>query len=138
LAQGLAAGLTAVETGMSNGTVVIAALLILAFAGVAVLLLVGRLGGRPGTSDVGGGDVRAELEALRRRVERLEARIGEEADVVETPITAVYDYAVEYARKGMIAPEIALRCGISRDEATLIVAMHRRSGEPGGAQAMPE
>ncbi|HEX8978991.1 MAG TPA: DUF2802 domain-containing protein [Parasulfuritortus sp.] len=73
--------------------------------------------------------LRAEVVALQRRLDEFEARTGvADAPDMET-VHSTYDYAVQYARQGMIAPEIAARCGISQDEATLIVALHRRNGE---------
>lgn len=87
-----------------------------------------RQGGHPDDAELR--TLRAEMATLSRRLEELEARLG----VAEPPemdtAHAAYDYAVQYARQGMVAPEIAARCGISRDEAALIVAMHRRSIEP--------
>jgi hypothetical protein len=69
-----------------------------------------------------------EVERLQHRLDELETRLGA-TEVPETESAyAAYDYAVQYARQGMIAPEIAARCGISRDEAALIVAMHRKDG----------
>lgn len=73
--------------------------------------------------------VKAQLASLCQRLDALEDRLGSgEADAAEAS-HAAYDYAVQYARQGMIAPEIAARCGISRDEAALIVAMHRKGIE---------
>ncbi|NTV95757.1 MAG: DUF2802 domain-containing protein [Thiobacillus sp.] len=73
--------------------------------------------------------VKAQMANLSQRLDALEARLGDgEADAAEVS-HAAYDYAVQYARQGMIAPEIAARCGISRDEAALIVAMHRKGTE---------
>lgn len=73
--------------------------------------------------------LRAEVVTLQRRLDELEVKLG----VAEPPEAdnahAAYDYAVQYARQGMIAPEIAARCGISIDEATLIVAIHHRGRE---------
>ncbi len=71
------------------------------------------------------------IEGIGRRLNELESRAGspgkEEAEA-ETPHDA-YDNAVQYARQGMIAAEIASLCGISRDEATLIVALHHKDRE---------
>lgn len=73
--------------------------------------------------------LRAEVATLKHRLDELEVKLG----VAEAPDAdnahAAYDYAVQYARQGMIAPEIAARCGISLDEATLIVAIHHRGRE---------
>lgn len=73
--------------------------------------------------------LRAEVITLQHRLDELEVKLGvAEPPEMETA-HAAYDYAVQYARQGMIAPEIAARCGISRDEAALIVAMHCKSRE---------
>ncbi|NCS65957.1 MAG: hypothetical protein COS39_03875 [Hydrogenophilales bacterium CG03_land_8_20_14_0_80_62_28] len=69
--------------------------------------------------------LRAEVITLQHRIEELEVRLGAEAPEAEISHSA-YDYAIQYARQGMIAPEIAARCGISQDEAILIVALHRK------------
>lgn len=73
--------------------------------------------------------LRAEVVTLQHRLDELEVKLG----VAETPEAdaahSAYDYAVQYARQGMIAPEIAARCGISRDEAALIVTMHQKAFE---------
>ncbi|MCI0492581.1 MAG: DUF2802 domain-containing protein [Planctomycetes bacterium] len=79
--------------------------------------------------------LRAEVETLKHRLGELEVRLGVAAELSEAepaghaPATDAYDYAVQYAREGMAAPDIAVRCGISRDEAALIVAMQRRGRE---------
>jgi hypothetical protein len=71
----------------------------------------------------------AEMARMHHRLDELEARLGVSATADLETVPAAYDYAVQYARQGMIAPEIADRCGISRDEAALIVAMHRPGQE---------
>lgn len=86
----------------------------------------------PGGHDANGEihKLRAEVVTLQHRLDELEVKLGV-ADQPETEMGhAAYDYAVQYARQGMIAPEIAARCGISRDEAALIVAMHHKGCEP--------
>jgi hypothetical protein len=85
--------------------------------------------------------LQAEVETLKHRLGELEVRLGVAAELSEAepagreavdkePANDAYDYAVQYAREGMAAPDIAARCGISRDEAALIVAMQRRGLEP--------
>lgn len=74
--------------------------------------------------------LRAEMATLQHRLVELEMRQGMADQPEVDPGHAAYDYAVQYARQGMIAPEIAARCGISRDEAALIVAMHHKGREP--------
>jgi len=74
--------------------------------------------------------LRAEVVTLERRLDELEVKLGVAEQPEADNAHAAYDYAVQYARQGMIAPEIAARCGISIDEATLIVAIHHRGREP--------
>lgn len=74
-------------------------------------------------------ELQARVVALERRFGELEVKLGVAEPVETDDPLAAYDYAVQYARQGMIAPEIAARCGISRDEAALIVTMHRKSLE---------
>ena len=87
----------------------------------------GPTGDREGEREVE--QLRAELAALRHRMDELEMRLGVAEPPEQEPPHAAYDYAIQYARQGMIAPDIAARCGISRDEAALIVAMHRKGKE---------
>lgn len=78
--------------------------------------------------------LRADLDVLRQRLDALSgapAQMPASATDTAEAVRSPYDYAVEYARTGMIAPEIAARCGISRDEAALIVAMQRGGGQGG-------
>jgi hypothetical protein len=65
-----------------------------------------------------------ELADLRIRLERLEARLASAASdkmAEDTP----YGRAVRLAREGLSAQELASRCGISRGEAELIIALNR-------------
>lgn len=71
------------------------------------------------------GPLRAEMESLRAQVSRL----GQEVEALKasrasTPQQANYTQAIEMARQGQPVSEVANRCGISRAEAELIVAMH--------------
>lgn len=75
--------------------------------------------------------LRAEVSTLRNRLDALEAKLGMVEPAEVDNAHAAYDYAIQYARQGMIAPEIAARCGISRDEAALIVAMLQKGQVPG-------
>lgn len=73
--------------------------------------------------------LRAEVVTLQHRLDALEVKLGVAEPAEMETAHAAYDYAIQYARQGMIAPEIAARCGISCDEAALIVAMHRKGQE---------
>jgi hypothetical protein len=69
-------------------------------------------------------ELRQELEALRQRVEQLEASLPlkkEEGDA-DTP----YNRAILLARQGYDAARLSEECGISRGEAELIVSMQKR------------
>ena len=84
-----------------------------------------------------------QLSALQRDVKTLLARLEhlEQRDVqtttspagqthggsAATPNATPYNQAIELARQGMPAAEVATRCGISRSEAELIVALYRRA-----------
>ncbi len=68
--------------------------------------------------------LRAELAELRQRQEALEARL-EAAASDKTADDTPYGRAVRLAREGLTAQELASRCGISRGEAELIIALHR-------------
>lgn len=68
--------------------------------------------------------VREEMMGMRQRLDALEARMGSavsEMPGADTP----YGRAVRLAQEGLPAQELVNRCGISRGEAELIVAMHR-------------
>lgn len=69
-------------------------------------------------------ELRQEIEALRGRVERLEASLPLQggADDADTP----YNRAILMARQGVEVGQLAEECGISRGEAELIVSMQKR------------
>ncbi len=101
-------------------------LIMLGYAVAHLVILLKLRGRQSGHADIG--KLQAEVNALRRRLDALES-VGVATEVDAEPALAAYDYAVQYARQGMIAPEIAARCGISRDEAALIVTIHRPGHE---------
>lgn len=68
--------------------------------------------------------LREELMALRQRLDTLEARVMQAPSEPPEAETS-YGRAARLAREGLAAQELADRCGISRGEAELIVAMHR-------------
>lgn len=91
------------------------------------------------SSSSGDPALRAEVEALRQAVRRLEARLsaleqgqGREAPHAQAEAVvksnAQYDQPARYAREGLSAAEIANRCGISRAEAELLVALYGPKG----------
>lgn len=68
--------------------------------------------------------LREELAALRQRMDAVESRLA--AAVTERPEeNTPYGRAVRLAREGLTAQELASRCGISRGEAELIIALNR-------------
>ncbi len=69
--------------------------------------------------------VKIQLAALEARLAKLEAAgsSAEDMEIVSTP----YGKAFTLAKQGMDVAQVALSCGISREEAELIVAMqHNR------------
>ena len=70
------------------------------------------------------GQLLREIAELRRQVARLQG----EVDKLRAPQPAVspYTQAIQMARRGAGASEVASGCGISRGEAELIVALHRK------------
>lgn len=79
----------------------------------------------------------SQLSALQRDVKTLLARLEKLEHLYATqsagpaenpaPTATPYNQAIELARQGMPAAEVAARCGISRSEAELIVALYRRA-----------
>lgn len=75
-----------------------------------------------------------DAKALLARLEKLEqAAVEGGSSLATSPAGAAvagatpYNQAIELARQGMPAAEVATRCGISRSEAELIVALYRRA-----------
>ena len=68
--------------------------------------------------------LKAELATLKARVEALEKQL--EVREEEAPLSP-YAQATQLARQGMSASELCERCGISRGEAELIVALNQRA-----------
>jgi cell division protein FtsB len=70
-----------------------------------------------------------EMAALRNEVDQLRARadkLQEEIESLRTPQPATpYSQAIQMALTGRDADSIASRCGISRGEAELIVALNK-------------
>jgi hypothetical protein len=68
------------------------------------------------TGDVG--ELRNQVVRLQREVEKLQA--------APAPSVSPYNLAIQMARKGASANDVASGCGISRGEAELIVALYRK------------
>ena len=72
--------------------------------------------------------LRSELATLQQRLDEMKAQKSRVRAAEAGAPSSIYEYAVQYARDGMSAHEIAGHCGISVGEATLIVAMHQENG----------
>jgi len=66
-----------------------------------------------------------ELGELRRQVAHLQADLEKLKSPVP-PAVSPYNQAIQMARQGLSASEVASGCGISRGEAELIVALYRK------------
>lgn len=104
---------------------------------VAELLLLLRLGNRKGLklwrrgadAHVEHYAVKAlkdEVTALRQQVGALRAEVDRLAGAAHPPQPTPYGKAIELARHGRAAADVASNTGISRGEADLIVALYRR------------
>lgn len=72
-----------------------------------------------------------QISALQRDVQRLGGRVGESTGRVPqttaSEVISPYNQAIDLARHGLSASEVASQCGISRSEAELIVSLYRNS-----------
>lgn len=69
----------------------------------------------------------AEIARLRTRIEALERQMAaQQARREEDTVLSPYAQATQLARQGLSATDLCARCGISRGEAELIVALHQR------------
>lgn len=68
--------------------------------------------------------LREELATLRQRLDAVESRLATTASPPPEEDTP-YGRAVRLAREGVTAQALASRCGISRAEAELIIALNR-------------
>ena len=66
-----------------------------------------------------------EIAELRKQVGRLQAEV-EKLRSLGLPAASPYNQAIQMARQGSNASEVASGCGISRGEAELIVALYRK------------
>lgn len=103
---------------------------------VAELLLLLRWSGRPGARlGTRGANTSAEPRAidgltrevgeLRKQVARLQGEV-ERLQAAPAPSVSPYNLAIQMARQGSNASDVASGCGISRGEAELIVALYRK------------
>jgi hypothetical protein len=119
--------------------VVIAVLVVYAAEVLLLLHWSGKQGGRPRgllrpwrrTGHQASSDNQAvtslsqELGELRRQVAQLQAEL-EKLKSPAPPAVSPYNQAIQMARQGLSASEVASGCGISRGEAELIVALYRK------------
>jgi hypothetical protein len=66
-----------------------------------------------------------EITELRKQVARLQEEV-EKLKAISLPATSPYNQAIQMARQGLSASEVAGTCGISRGEAELIVTLYRK------------
>ena len=66
-----------------------------------------------------------EIAELRSQVARLQGELDRLKSATPSPISP-YNQAIQMARQGLSASEVSSRCGISRGEAELIVALYRK------------
>ena len=71
------------------------------------------------------GQLLREITELRKQVARLQGEV-EKLRTAPQPVVSPYTQAIQMARRGAGASEVASGCGISRGEAELIVALHRK------------
>jgi hypothetical protein len=103
---------------------------------VAELLLLMRWSGRPrfmrAKHKVGDGadknsveQLRLEVADLRKQTLRLQGELDKLKNV-PAALVSPYNLAIQMARQGASANDVATGCGISRGEAELIVALYRK------------
>jgi cell division protein FtsB len=68
-------------------------------------------------------ELRVEVRELRERISRLEGDMGKQQSVIEA--ATPYNQAIQLAKQGVDASDLAASCGISRGEAELIIALYR-------------
>jgi hypothetical protein len=66
-----------------------------------------------------------EIAELRRQIGQVQTDLDKLKSVGAKPVSP-YNHAIEMAREGRSAAEVASGCGISRGEAELIVALYRK------------
>src|SRR5262245_9536595 len=72
------------------------------------------------------GQLLREIAELRKQVARLQGEVEKLRVAPPQPAASPYTQAMQMARRGAGASEVASGCGISRGEAELIVALHRK------------
>jgi len=80
-----------------------------------------KLSAEPGAVE----ELTREVAELRKRVARLQGEV-ERLQATPAPSVSPYNLAIQMARQGASANDVASGCGISRGEAELIVALYRK------------
>lgn len=105
---------------------------VLAVYAAEVLLLLRWSGGRRAWRRSGGSPEQRLINSLSLEIAELRRQLGQvQGDLDKLKATSVkpvspYNQAIEMAREGRSAAEVASGCGISRGEAELIVALYRK------------
>ena len=84
-----------------------------------------RRSGHASTDNHAVSSLSQEVGELRRQVAHLEGEL-EKLKSPAPPAVSPYNQAIQMARQGLSASEVASGCGISRGEAELIVALYRK------------
>lgn len=71
------------------------------------------------------GELVREIGDLRKQVTRLQGEV-DKLQAAPAAFVSPYNLAIQMARQGAAAGEVARGCGISRGEAELIVALYRK------------
>jgi hypothetical protein len=71
------------------------------------------------------GELAREIGDLRKQVTRLQGEV-DKLQAAPAAFVSPYNLAIQMARQGAAAGEVARGCGISRGEAELIVALYRK------------
>ncbi len=84
-----------------------------------------KRGGQPNPEAQRLSSMSLEIAELRKHLGRLEAEV-EKLRSANAASVSPYNQAIQMARQGLGAADVASGCGISRGEAELIVALYRR------------
>ena len=85
----------------------------------------GKRGGRADGETAPNDALAGEVADLRKQVARLQGEV-DKLQAAPVPTVSPYNLAIQMARQGANANDVASGCGISRGEAELIVALYRK------------